>query len=227
MLTANMRILVVEDDRMIGASLVSGLQDEGYAVDWVRDGLVALATLGAAGADYAIVLLDWFLPGSHGLSVLKALRGRGDDTPVVMITARAEAESCATGLDHGADDYLIKPFEFLELKARIRSVLRRRCGRPANKLTHGLFALDRDTRSVSYKDRSIALSLREFALLEALLERPGAVLSRLKLEQRIYAPDQPVHSNAIEFIIHGLRRKLDVLAIENVRGTGWRIGGVL
>ncbi len=211
---------------MIGASLVSGLQDEGYSVDWVRDGMVALARLGAAEAGYAIVLLDWFLPGTHGLSVLKTLRGRGDETPVVMITARAEAESCVTGLDHGADDYLIKPFEFLELKARIRSVLRRRSGHPANRLMHGLFALDRDTRSVSYKDRTIPLSLREFALLEALLERPGAVLSRLRLEQRIYSANQPISSNAVEFIIHGLRRKLDIFAIENVRGAGWRIGGV-
>ena len=221
-----MHILVIEDDRMIGASLVSGLQDEGYTVDLVRDGVSALGLLHAEGADYAIVLLDWFLPKANGLSVLKALRGSGDDTPVVMITARAEAESCVTALDQGADDYLVKPFEFLELKARIRSVLRRRAEPPSHRITGGAFALDPDTRSVSYKDRCVALSRREFVLLQALLEQPGTVQSRPQLEQRLYASERPMQSNAIEFIIHGLRRKLDAGAIENVRGTGWRIGGL-
>ena len=219
-----MRILAVEDDRMIGASLVSGLQDEGYAVDWVRDGASALGLLAAAQAGYAMVLLDWFLPVTNGLKVLKTLRERGDTTPVLMITARAGPESCADGLDHGADDYLVKPFELPELKARMRSVLRRHAGPPAPQHAHGDCVLDREARSVCYRDRRVALSQRELLLLEALLERPGAVLSRALLEQRVYAGEREVHSNAIEFLIHGLRRKLDAGIIENLRGAGWRIG---
>lgn len=219
-----MRILAVEDDRMIGASLVSGLQDEGYAVDWVRDGASALRLLAAAKAGYAMVLLDWFLPVTNGLKVLKTLRERGDITPVLMITARAEPESCADGLDHGADDYLVKPFELPELKARMRSVLRRHAGPPAQRHAQGDCVLDREARSVCFRGRRVALSQRELLLLEALLERPGAVLSRALLEQRVYAGEREVHSNAIEFLIHGLRRKLDAGIIENLRGAGWRIG---
>lgn len=219
-----MRILLIEDDRMIGASLVSGLQDEGYVVDWVRDGAAALGLLANSEENYAIVLLDWFLPRVNGLSVLKTLRGDGDTTPVLMITARAEANSCATGLDHGADDYLVKPFELLELKARIRSVLRRCEGNRTHQLAHGSFVLDCEARSGYYRDRHVALSRRELLLLEALLAHPGAVLSRPDLEQRVYAGERAMRSNAIEFIIHGLRKKLDVGIIENVRGVGWRIG---
>jgi DNA-binding response OmpR family regulator len=220
-----MRILLIEDDRMIGASLVSGLRDEGYAVDWVCDGVSAVTALRDEQASYALALLDWGLPGQDGLSVLKAIRGSGNATPVLMITARDALDDRITGLDSGADDYLVKPFELSELKARMRSLLRRRAGRVEQELTHGGLTLNPVTRTVRLRETVITLSAREFALLHALLERPGAVLSRAQLEERIYAWDNAVESNAVEFIIHGVRKKLDASVIENVRGVGWRIGG--
>jgi DNA-binding response OmpR family regulator len=220
-----MRILLIEDDQMIGTSLLAGLRDDGYAVDWVRDGVSASTALSDEHANYALALLDWGLPGRDGLSVLKALRKAGNAMPVLMITAHDALDDRVTGLDSGADDYLVKPFELSELKARIRSLLRRRAGRAEQELTHGDLTLNPVTRTVRLRGTLIALSAREFALLHALLERPGAILSRTQLEEHIYAWDDAVDSNAVEFIIHGVRKKLDASAIENVRGVGWRIGG--
>ena len=220
-----MRILLIEDDRMIGASLVAGLRDDGYAVDWVQDGVSAVTALRDQQADYALALLDWRLPGQDGISVLKSLRSAGNAMPVLMITARDALDDRIMGLDGGADDYLVKPFELAELKARIRSLLRRRAGRAEPELVHGDLTLNPVTRTVRLRETTVTLSAREFALLHALLERPGAVLSRKQLEERIYAWDDAVESNAVEFIIHSVRKKLDASVIENVRGVGWRIGG--
>lgn len=219
-----MRILLIEDDRMIGTSLVAGLGDDGYAVDWVHDGLSAVAALSDHHADYALALLDWGLPGQDGLSVLKALRKSGNSMPVLMITAHETLQDRITGLDGGADDYLVKPFELAELKARIRSLLRRRSGRAEPELIHGDLSLNPVTHAARLRGTLITLSAREFALLHALLERPGAVLSRAQLEERLYAWSSTVESNAVEFIIHSVRKKLGAATIENVRGVGWRIG---
>ncbi|MEZ5514521.1 MAG: response regulator transcription factor [Steroidobacteraceae bacterium] len=209
---------------MIGTSLVEGLGDDGYAVDWVRDGNTAVTALADAHADYSLALLDWGLPGQDGIAVLKALRQSGNAIPVLMITAHDALEDRITGLDDGADDYLVKPFELAELKARIRSLLRRRSGRADPQLNHGALRLNPATHVVLLRDQPIKLTAREFALLHALLEHPGAVLSRAQLEERLYAWDSLVESNAVEFIIHGVRKKLGAAAIENVRGVGWRIG---
>ena len=219
-----MRILLIEDDRMIGTSLVAGLGDEGYAVDWVRDGPSAVTALSDDQADYALALLDWGLPGQDGLSILKALRKCGNSIPVLMITAHDTLHDRITGLDGGADDYLVKPFELTELKARMRSLLRRRAGRAEPELIHGDLSLNPVTHAARLRETLITLSAREFALLHALLERPGAILSRAQLEEHLYAWASSVESNAVEFIIHGVRKKLGAAIIENVRGVGWRIG---
>jgi two-component system response regulator QseB len=221
-----MRILLIEDDRMIATSLVAGLADDGFAVDWVEDGVAALRALQQPQPDYALALLDWGLPGLDGLTVLARLRQQGSDIPVLMMTAHDSLHDRVTGLDSGADDYLTKPFELAELKARMRSLLRRRAGRAEPELTHGDLTLNAATHEVRLRTVTTTLSAREFALLHALLERPGAVLSRAQLEERLYAWHSAVESNAIEFIIHGVRRKLGHALIENVRGVGWRIGAV-
>jgi two-component system response regulator QseB len=219
-----MRLLLVEDDHMIGESLVRGLRDDGYAVDWVRDGAAALAALRDSQAEYAVAVLDWNLPKQDGLSVLKALRATGDTLPVLMITARDELEDRISGLDGGADDYLVKPFQLAELKARLRSLLRRRDGRASTELVHGDLVLDPVTHTARLGDTFISVTAREFALLRALMDRPGAVLSRTQIEERLYGWDEGVQSNAVEFTIHSIRKKFGNTVIENVRGVGWRLG---
>jgi two-component system response regulator QseB len=219
-----MRLLLVEDDHMIGESLVRGLRDDGYAVDWVRDGSAALAALKDRQADFSIAVLDWNLPRQDGLSVLKAVRASGNTLPILMITARDDLSDRISGLDGGADDYLVKPFEFTELKARLRSLIRRQDGRASTEIVHGNLVLDPVTHSVRLDDVSVAITAREFALLRALMERPGAVLSRAQIEERLYGWDESVQSNAVEFVIHSLRKKLGSTIIENVRGVGWRMG---
>jgi two-component system, OmpR family, response regulator QseB len=219
-----MRLLLVEDDRMIGESLVRGLRDDGYAVDWVRDGAAAMTALQDRQAEYAIALLDWNLPRQDGLSVLKAVRASGCALPILMITARDGLTDRVNGLDSGADDYLVKPFELAELKARLRSLLRRHDGRPTSEIVRGELVLDPVTHTVRRNSQSVPVTPREFSLLRALMERPGAVLSRAQIEERLYGWDESVQSNAIEFVIHGLRKKLGATIIENVRGVGWRIG---
>ena len=223
---ARMRLLLVEDDRMIGESLVRGLRDESYAVDWVRDGAAALTALQDRQVEYSLAILDWNLPRRDGLSVLKALRADGSALPVLMITARDELKDRINGLDGGADDYLVKPFELGELKARLRSLLRRKSGRASNELVHGDLVLDPVTHSVRLGDLPQNLTPREFALLRVFLERPGAVLSRAQIEERLYSWDEHVQSNAVEFTIHSLRKKLGSAVIENVRGVGWRLAPI-
>jgi len=219
-----MRLLLVEDDRMIGESLVRGLRDDGYAVDWVRDGAAALAALRDRQAEFSLAVLDWNLPRQDGLSVLKTMRASGSTLPILMITARDGLTDRVTGLDSGADDYLVKPFELAELKARLRNLRRRADGRPTCQLTHGDLVLDPVTHVVRRGAELISVTPREFALLRALMEHPGAVLSRAQLGERLYGWDESIQSNAIEFLIHGLRKKLGATIIENVRGVGWRVG---
>jgi DNA-binding response OmpR family regulator len=219
-----MRLLLVEDDKMIGESLVRGLRDDGYAVDWVRDGGAAQVALTQPQAVFSLVVLDWNLPRQDGLSVLKVVRAAGSTVPILMITARDGVDDRVRGLDSGADDYLVKPFELVELKARLRSLLRRRDVRPSSQMVHGGLTLDPVSHRVCHGEASVALTAREFALLRALMEHPEAVLSRTQLEERLYGWDESVQSNAIEFLIHGLRRKFGATVIENVRGVGWRMG---
>ncbi|HUO79903.1 MAG TPA: response regulator transcription factor [Steroidobacteraceae bacterium] len=219
-----MRLLLVEDDRMIGDSLVRGLGDDGYHVDWVRDGVAATAALADPAANFALVLLDWGLPRQDGMSVLRELRARHSLLPVLMITARDTVQDRVQGLDAGADDYLVKPFALAEVKARIRSLLRRQEARASAELVHGGLELDPVRHEVRLHHAPVAVTPREFALLRVLLSRPGAVHSRTQLEQSLYGWSEAIESNVIEVIIHTLRRKLGAAIIDNVRGVGWRIG---
>ncbi|HEX6703483.1 MAG TPA: response regulator [Albitalea sp.] len=218
-----MRLLLVEDDRMIGDSLRSALRLEGHAVDWVRDAAAAEATLSSERFD--IVLLDLGLPKGDGLDVLRGLRQRGDRTPAIVLTARDGLGDRVAGLDAGADDYLVKPFELDELNARIRAVLRRHEGRAEPLLRHGAVTLDPATRQVTRDGEPVLLSAREFAVLEALMARPGALLSRAQLEDRLYGWGEEIESNAVSVYIHQLRRKLGADFIQNVRGVGYFVGG--
>ena len=218
-----MRILIVEDDAMIGASLVRGLTDEGYAVDWVRDGAQAEAALIDRHHEFHLMLLDLGLPQKSGTEVLRQIRAAGDNILVIVITARDALADRIEGLDLGADDFLVKPFELTELKARIRAVSRRHAGRIEPQLKTSVLSLDPAARCVIRDGRSIQLTAREFALLQALMQRPGALLSRTQLEARIYSWSEAVDSNAVEFLLHGLRQKIGADQIENVRGVGWRI----
>ena len=219
-----MRLLLVEDDRMIGDSLVRGLGDDGYHVDWVRDGVAASAALADPSANFALVLLDWGLPRQDGMAVLKELRASRSLVPVLMITARDTLQDRVQGLDAGADDYLVKPFALAEVKARIRSLLRRQEARASAELVHGVLVLDPVRHEVRLDGAPVAVTPREFALLRVLLARPGAVHSRTQLEQSLYGWSEAIESNVIEVIIHTLRRKLGAAIIDNVRGVGWRIG---
>jgi two-component system response regulator QseB len=219
-----MKVLLVEDDRMIGASLMRGLQDQGYVVDWVFDGESASTALSTRDEAFSLVLLDWGLPKRDGLSVLRQLREHGTDIPVLMLTARDALDDRVMGLDSGADDYLVKPFALAELNARIRSLMRRRGGRTRNEIVHGELRVDLEACKVSLNQQPLELSAREFALLCALLERPGTVLSRRQLEAQLYGWVDAVESNVVEVVIHRLRKKLGANVIENVRGLGWRAG---
>lgn len=214
-----MRALLAEDDRMIGEAVVAALRDEAYAVDWVRDGEAAEGAL--AAQSYDVVLLDLGLPRKDGLDVLRAARARGCATPMLAITARDAVERRIAGLDAGADDYVVKPFDLGELLARMRAVIRRKAGAAQPVLSNGRFELDLAARAVSCGGEAIQLTAREFALLRALMMRPGAILSRGDLEDRLYGWGEEVESNAVEFLIHALRRKLGADAILNLRGVGW------
>ena len=216
-----MRVLLVEDDAMIGESVAAGLRHAGHTVDSVQDGRAAEAAL-AAGV-HEIVLLDLGLPRKLGLDVLRRLRADGADLPVLIITARDAVADRIAGLDAGADDYIVKPFDLDELAARIRAVARRRAGRAAPVIEHGTLTLDPAARQVHVDGKEVALSAREFAVLEALLERPGAVLSRAQLEERLYGWQQEIESNAVEVHIHALRRKLGADLIRTLRGVGYML----
>lgn len=217
-----MRVLLVEDDAMIGEAIQEALQDACYAADWVKNGQTALTTLGCQ--HYDLVLLDLGLPGKDGLEVLSSIRAKDNPVPLLIITARDGLDDRLRGLDGGADDYVLKPFEMAELLARMRAVLRRKGGNAAPVLSNGVVSLDPATReAVVNASAPVQLSSREFSLLQALLVRPGALLSRSDLEDRLYGWGQEVESNAVEFLIHALRRKLGSEVIKNVRGVGWMV----
>lgn len=217
-----MRILLVEDDAMVGAAVRKGLQQDGHAVDWVRDAAAAEAALAAQAFDF--MLLDLGLPGKSGLELLAGLRRAGDALPVIVCTARDAVGDRVRGLDLGADDYLVKPFALDELAARIRAVMRRRLGQTGALLVHGALALNPVTHEVTLAGEPVALSAREFAILEALMERPGAVLSRAQIEDRLYGWNEEVASNAVEVHVHNLRRKIGEATIRTVRGLGYGLG---
>jgi two-component system, OmpR family, response regulator QseB len=214
-----MRVLIVEDDEMIAQGLQTALRRAGFAVDWMRDGKSAAAALLASTFD--VVLLDLGLPHRDGIDVLRELRGRADATPVIILTARDEIQHRVAGLDAGADDYIVKPFDLDEMMARMRSVLRRAAGRGDPGIQHGDLRLDPVTRTVQRGGLPVSVSAHEYAVLEALLQRPGAVLSRSQLEDRLYGWDDQIGSNAVEVYVHGLRRKLGSDAIRTLRGVGY------
>ena len=207
---------------MIGAGVRAALRQDGYVVDWVQDGAAAEAALAAEPA-FALVLLDLGLPKKDGLALLEGMRRRGKRIPVLIITARDAVADRVRGLDLGADDYLVKPFELDELGARIRALLRRHAGRAEPVVEFGGFRLDPTTRKVSYLGREVNVSAREFSLLAALLERPGRPLSRAQLEERLYGWGEEIASNSVEVHVHNLRRKLGERAIRTVRGAGYLI----
>lgn len=216
-----MRILLVEDDAMIGEAISQALKDACYAVDWVRDGQSALSTVHRQ--HYDAMLLDLGLPQKDGLEVLRVLRANKNSLPILIVSARDAIEDRIQGLDSGADDYILKPFEMAELLARIRVTVRRNAGIAAPTLSNGVLSLDPASREVTIEGVATQLSAREFSLLQALLIRPGAILSRVELEDRIYGWNEEVESNAVEFLIHSLRKKLGSSTIKNVRGIGWLV----
>lgn len=216
-----MRILVVEDDNLLGDGIRAGLMQVGFTVDWVKDGRAA--ELALAAEPYALMVLDLGLPRLSGLDLLKGLRARGNPLPVLILTARDTVPDRVKGLDTGADDYLIKPFDLTELTARIRALLRRSGGRATPAIHHGALVLDPAARSVTLNGSPVALSPRELAILHGLLENAGRVLSRERLEQSLYGWNEEVESNAIEVHVHHLRKKLGPGLIRTVRGVGYMI----
>lgn len=216
-----MRILLVEDDPQIGSAIASALDDAGMAADWVRDGDAALSSI-EAGA-FELVLLDIGLPKKDGLTVLKSIRQKRNSIPVIIITARDAVEDRIAGLDLGADDYLVKPFLVDELLARLRAVARRHSGSAVPVLANGEFSLDPAAKTVSFNELELDLTGKEYRLLHSLLLTPGRIYSREELEEKVYGWEEEVSSNAIEFLIHSLRKKSHKSAIKNVRGLGWMV----
>jgi len=216
-----MRLLLVEDDPMIGESVEQGLRREGFTVDWARDG--AAADLALANKVYDLLLLDLGLPKKGGLEVLGAMRRRGDRMPVLVLTARDAVADRVKGLDAGADDYLVKPFDLDELAARIRALLRRQSGRTEPVVKVGTLVLNPATHEVTLHGKPVSLSGREFALLQAFLDRPGVVFSREQLEEKLYGWGEEIESNAVEVHIHTLRKKLGQGFIRNIRGVGYMV----
>lgn len=216
-----MRILLIEDDQMIGAAVRQGLVQAGFAVDWATDG--RQAELSLANGVYDLAMLDLGLPKKDGMAILASLRNRGNAMPVLVATARDTVADRIAGLEAGADDYVLKPFDLDELIARVRALLRRHAGSGTPLLKFGQLVLDPVRRSVLRSGEPVELSAKEFALLETLMQRPGAVLSRDKLEESLYGWGEEVGSNAIEVHLHNLRKKLGSALIKNIRGVGYRV----
>lgn len=214
-----MRLLLVEDDMMVGTSTSTALRMEGFVVDWVRD--AAPAALALDVVSYALMLLDLGLPKKDGLTLLREYRKKGNSTPTIIITARDDVENRVAGLNCGADDYLVKPVDLRELVARIRAVTRRHAGQGNPELARGSLRLNPMTHEVFQNEQPVALSPREFALLQALLQAKDSVLSRSELEERLYGWGDEVASNTVDVHIHNLRKKLGTDAIRNVRGIGY------
>jgi two-component system OmpR family response regulator/two-component system response regulator QseB len=215
------RLLLVEDDPMIGESIGDGLRSDSYAVDWVRDG--AAVELATAGVAYDLLLLDLGLPGKQGMDVLRSLRARGSDTPVLIISARDGTPARVAGLDAGADDYLVKPFDLDELLARVRALLRRRVARTRSMIVHGALTLDLASHDVTFDGEPVRLSAREFSVLRALLDSPGTVVSKSQLEEKLYGWNAEVESNTVDVYVHHLRKKFGADFIKNVRGVGYKV----
>ncbi len=216
-----MRVLLIEDDPMIGKALVRGLNDHGITVDWLRNGVEGREAL--ALRDHTLVLLDIGLPELSGIEILRAARADGTSAPILIITARDGLDDRIAGLDLGADDYIVKPFELGELLARMRAVLRRHNGHPQSLISNGEITLNIAQHEASYRNIELVLPAREFALLQALMLRPGTILSRAQIEQQIYGWGEEVESNAVDVLIHAIRRKFDKEIIRNVRGAGWMV----
>lgn len=216
-----MRILLVEDDALLGDALQAGLREAGYAVEWLRDGVAADAALAAEA--FSAVVLDLGLPRLAGLDLLRRVRGRGDRTPVVILTARDAVDDRVRGLDLGADDYVVKPVALSELTARVRAVTRRAAGIASGVIEVGPLTLDPAARTVRYHGAPVDLQPREFALLHALALRAGQVLTRAALESQLYEWNEALESNAIEVHVHRLRRKLAGDLIRTVRGVGYML----
>ena len=216
-----MRILLVEDDHMIGEAMQRALKKEAYAVDWVQDGQMAIDSLSIQ--DYGFILLDLGLPKKDGLSVLRHVRENAFSTPVIIVTARDAVDERISGLDYGADDYIIKPFAMSELLARIRAVVRRKSGHAQSVLSNGKIALDTRTRTASFEDATAVLSAKEYSLLHILLLNQGKIFPRPALEDHLYGWNEEVESNAVEYLIHAIRKKLGKESILNIRGVGWMV----
>lgn len=216
-----MRVLLVEDDPLLGSGVKEGLSQAGYTVDWVTDGDAAESVLRSDAFD--LVVLDLGLPHRDGLDVVHSLRQRREDTPVLILTARDAVDDRVRGLDSGADDYLVKPFDLDELCARLRALQRRGAGRPHPLLQHGAITLDPAARRVAQNGEDVSLSAREYTVLELLLENAGRVMSRGRLEEALYGWDGTVESNSLEVFVHHLRRKLGADLIKTIRGVGYMI----
>jgi len=216
-----MRLLLVEDDTMIGEAVLDLLRAENYAVDWVKDGEMADTALRAQ--PYDLVLLDLGLPRRDGLAVLRSLRARKERVPVLIATARDSIQQRIQGLDAGADDYVLKPYDLDELLARIRALLRRAAGRAEPAYEHKGVSINPATREVTVDGEPVVLSAREWAVLEPMLARPGMIFSRAQLEDKLYGWKDEISSNAVEVYIHGLRKKLGADLIQNVRGVGYMV----
>lgn len=206
---------------MIGESIGDGLRSDSYAVDWVRDG--AAVELATAGVAYDLLLLDLGLPGKQGMDVLRSLRARGSDTPVLIISARDGTPDRVAGLDAGADDFLVKPFDLDELLARVRALLRRRVARTRSMVVHGALTLDLASHDVTFDGEPVRLSAREFSVLRALLDSPGTVVSKSQLEEKLYGWNAEVESNTVDVYVHHLRKKFGADFIKNVRGVGYKV----
>lgn len=216
-----MRLLLVEDDAMVGEGLRKGLRQDGFTVDWVRDGAAVEHAL--ALESYDLLLLDLGLPKKAGLEVLASLRRKGNLIPVLILTARDAVADRVKGLDSGADDYLVKPFDLEELEARIRALSRRQSGRADPVINFGDLTMNQATHEVHLQGKPVQLSAREFALLEAFLDRPGVVFSPAQLTEKLYGWDEKVESNTVEVYIHALRKKLGADFIKNIRGVGYMV----
>jgi DNA-binding response OmpR family regulator len=219
--TPKMRLLLVEDDPMIGETVLDLLREDGYAVDWVRDG--AMAETAALDQDYDLILLDLGLPRKDGLDVLRELRTRKCRSPILIASARDAVQQRIAGLDAGADDYIVKPYDLDELLARIRALIRRAAGRAESVYEHGNVRINTNTKEVTVENEPVTISAREWAVLEALLARPGLILSRAQIEEKLFAWKDEISSNAVEVYIHGLRKKLGADLIQTVRGMGYLI----
>ena len=216
-----MRVLLAEDDKLLGEGLSTGLQKLGYTVDWVRDGIAAEQAIATEHLD--ALILDLGLPRQDGLEVLRKLRESHNDLPVLVLTARDSVDDRIAGLDQGADDYVIKPFDLMEVAARLRSITRRRGGRTSTVIQYGKLTVDPAARTVTLDEELVSLGSHEFAVLEALLNSCGRVLSREQLEEVLYGWEEGVESNAMEVYIHHLRKKLGKDLIHTVRGVGYTI----